>query len=281
MMRTSLNTATTRGKPLDDDIRLCGEVGFEGIEIDTGKIEEYTEAGGTVAELRELLDESGVECVGLMAFAFTPFSDNEEELERVRRWAPVCRDLGGGLLLAYIAEQPQAQMPRDEVIEQAAYAATSYAEVAHDFGLKVALEPIGGREFMGGPDDALAVVDEAGHPALGIMVDTFHYYKSAVEPERVAEIPAEQMLIVHINDAENLPRESLTDANRLYPGGGVLPLHGYLDALEQAGYDGFLSVEIFREEYWLDEHESIISNAKTALDQVLEGDRTLREEAQQ
>ena len=30
-MRTCLNTATTRGTPLIDDIRLCGEVGFEGI----------------------------------------------------------------------------------------------------------------------------------------------------------------------------------------------------------------------------------------------------------
>ena len=37
----------------------------------------------------------------------------------------------------------------------------------------------------------------------------------------------------------------------------------------QVGYDGFLSVEIFREEYWLDEHASIIRNAKTTLDAVI------------
>jgi len=275
-MRTCLNTATTRGKPLADDIRLCGEVGFEGIEIDTGKLDKYIEAGGTIEELRALLVQSDVECTGLMAFAFKPFGDHEEQLERIRRYCPVCRDLGGELLLAYIAEQPEPGMPRGEVIEQAGYAATGYAEAAHDFGLKVALEPIGGREFMGGPDDALEVVNAAGHPALGIMVDTFHYYKSGVTPETVAEIPVEQILIVHVNDAENLPAESLVDANRLYPGAGVLPLHGYLDALEQSGYRGFLSVEIFREEYWLDEHDSIIRNAKTALDGVL---RELQEDA--
>lgn len=273
-MRTCLNTATTRGKPLDDDIRLCGQVGFEGIEIDTGKLDEYAEAGGTIDQLRALLVQSGVECAGLMAFAFKPFGDHEEQLERIRRYGPVCRDLGGELLLAYIAEQPAPGMARDEVIEQAAHAAEGYAEAAHEFGLKVALEPIGGREFMGGPEDALEVVNAAGHPALGIMVDTFHYYKSGVAPERVAQIPVEQILIVHVNDAENLPEESLVDANRLYPGAGVLPLHGYLDALDRSGYRGFLSVEIFREEYWLDEHDSIITNAKTALDDVL---RALRE----
>ncbi|MFW6157004.1 MAG: sugar phosphate isomerase/epimerase family protein, partial [Armatimonadota bacterium] len=163
-MRTCLNTATTRGKPLADDVRLCGEVGFEGIEIDTGKLDEYAEEGGTIADLRALLNGSGVECAGLMAFAFTPFSDHEDQLEAIRRYGPVCRDLGGGLLLAYIAEQPGGEMPHREAVEQAAHAATSYAEAAHEFGLKVALEPIGGREFMGGPDDALAVVEQAGHP---------------------------------------------------------------------------------------------------------------------
>jgi len=278
-MRTCLNTATTRGKPLDDDIRLCGEVGFAGIEIDTGKLDEYSEAGGSIEQLRTLLVESGVECAGLMAFALKPFSDQEEELERLRIYAPVCRDLGGRILLTYIAEQPGPGLSHKDAIERAAYAAESFAEIAHRYNLKVALEPIGGREFMGGPDDALAVVDAAGHPALGIMVDTFHYYKSGVSPERVAKIDPDQILIVHINDAENLPTESLVDANRLYPGAGILPLHGYLDALEEAGYDGFLSVEIFREEYWLDKHASIIRNAKTALDEVLEEarERRLRE----
>ncbi|MGI5818349.1 MAG: sugar phosphate isomerase/epimerase family protein [Armatimonadota bacterium] len=268
-MRTCLNTATTRGKPLDDDIRLCGEVGFEGIEIDTGKLDEYARQGGTVADLRALLAESGVECVGLMAFAFAPFGEHEEELDRIRRYAPVCRDLGGTMLLTYIADQPEEGLAREVAIERAAWAATSYAEVAQEFGLKIALEPIGGREFMGGPDDALAVIEASGHPALGIMVDTFHYHKSGVAPERVAQLPADQILIVHINDAEDLPAGRLVDANRLYPGLGILPLHGYLDALEQAGWDGFLSVEIFREEYWLDEHENIVRNAKTALDRVL------------
>jgi 2-keto-myo-inositol isomerase len=272
-MRTCLNTATTRGKPLADDIRLCGEVGFEGIEIDTDKLDEYLEVGGTVAELRELLDECDVECAGLMACPFRPFGDHAQELERIRRYGPVCRDLGGGLLLAYIAERLEAGMSRDRAIERAGRAATDYTEAAHEFGLKVALEPIGGREFMGGPDDALAVVDAAGHPALGIMVDTFHYHKSAVPPERIGKIDAEQIFIVHINDAENLPRESLTDANRLYPGLGILPLHGYLNALREIGYEGFVSVEIFRAEYWLDDHRSIVENAKTHLDAVLRSSR--------
>jgi len=82
------------------------------------------------------------------------------------------------------------------------------------------------------------------------MMDTFHYYKSGISLEEIEAIPAEKLLLVHINDCEDLPREKLTDKNRLYLGLGVIPLKDILKILKKKGYSGFLSVEIFRDEYW-------------------------------
>jgi len=267
-MRTCLNTATTRGKPLAGDIRLCGEVGFEGVEIDTGKLDEFL-ADASVRDLRALLEDSGVACAGLMAFAFRPFGDRQEQIERIRRYGPICRALGGEVLLAFIAEPLPEGMSRAEAVSRAADAAGEYARATAESGCTLALEPIGRASFMGTPAEALAIVEAAGHPALGIMVDTFHSHKSGVGPDDVARLPGERLLIVHINDAEDLPAEQLTDAHRLYPGLGVLPLAGYLGALREVGYDGYLSVELFRPEYWADEHERIIRTAKQHLDGVL------------
>ncbi len=267
-MRTCLNTATTRGKPLADDIRLCGECGFAGIEIDTGKLDEFLADRG-VSELRALLDDCAVECAGLMAFAFRPFGDREEQLERIRRYAPICHDLGAEVLLSFIAEPLPEGLAREEAINRAAAATNAYADAAQAAGCRVALEPIGGASFMATPAEALVIVEAAGHPAAGVMVDTFHAWKSGVGPEDVAQLPGDRVLIVHINDAEDLPPEQATDAHRLYPGLGVLPLEGYLDALRGIGYDGFLSVELFRPEYWAEEHATIIRRAKEQLDAVL------------
>ncbi len=273
MMRTCLNTATTRGRPLADDIRLCGEVGFEGIEIDTGKLDEFLQ-DGTVADLRALLTDCGVECVGLMAFAFHPFSDAAgPQINRIVEYGPICRELGGEILLAYIADQPPAEVTYDGVILRAAEVAHHYAVAAQAFDLKLALEPIGGRKFMGGPRDALAVIEAADAPNLGLMVDTFHYFKSGVPAEAVAEIPRDRLLIVHINDAEDCPREELTDSHRLYPGLGVIPLTGYLQALDGVGYDGFLSVELFRPEYWQQEHARVVEDAYRHLREVMGAQR--------
>jgi 2-keto-myo-inositol isomerase len=49
---------------------------------------------------------------------------------------------------------------------------------------------------------------------------------------------------------EDLPKEAITDAKRLLPGEGVLPLAGICTGLTGIGFDGLCSVELFRPEYW-------------------------------
>ncbi len=257
-MRTCLNTATTRGYPIDDDIRYCGQYGFDGIEIDTDKLDEFL-AMHSVDELKNLLDEYGVVCAAMMAFPFYPFGDRGPALDKVRAYAPLCRTLGCSTLLCYISEPMPDGMDRAEAIEIAGAAAREYAEAAD--GLRIALEALGGAQFMRRPEEAQAVAEAAGHPNAGYMVDTFHGYKAGLTAGDIAALRHERLLIVHINDCEDLPREKLTDAHRLYTGLGIIPLVDYIWSLKGLAYDGFLSVEIFREEYWQDTHENIVRNA--------------------
>lgn len=267
-MKTCLNTVTTRGYALADDVRLCGKYGYQGIEIDFDKLDEFL-ASRPLENLRGLLAENCVACAGLMAIGFRPFSDHAQEVERIRQYAPLCRQLDSALILAFIAEGLPEGMSSPEAVDKAGVAARHYAEAAAPEGVKIALEPIGGSSFMSGPTEALAIVSKAEHPHLGIMMDTFHYYKSGITPDQVRQIPGEKLLIVHINDCEDRPRAELNDGHRMYPGLGVIPLADYLHALQEIGYEGFASVEIFREEYWQDTHENIMRNSKQHLDEVL------------
>lgn len=101
-------------------------------------------------------------------------------------------------------------------------------------------------------------------------MDTFHYYKSSVPLDEIRRLPREQLLIVHVNDCINLPREQLNDSHRVYPGHGVIPLVEEFRILKnEVGYKGFLSIEIFNRDYWADSPENVIHNAKSALDTVL------------
>jgi 2-keto-myo-inositol isomerase len=62
----------------------------------------------------------------------------------------------------------------------------------------------------------------------------------------------------------------LTDAHRLYPGDGAIPAVDILTALRRSGYDGVVSIEIFRPEYWEQDPRAVAATARQKALDVLE-----------
>ncbi len=268
-MRPCLNTATTGEYPLRATIDLLAKHGYEGIEIDTTRLGEDL-ADRPLQDLKAQLDGCGIEPAALMAFAFEPFGDHANEVERVRREGQAAARLGAPILLTYCACGLPEGVSEEEAFERAGEACAAYADAAAENGLAIALEPIGRAGFMPGPDEALRVAEASGRENVGIMMDTFHYYKSEVPMDRVRAVPPEKLLIVHVNDAPAGPPADLKDADRVYPGRGDMPLVEYLSILKhELGYDGFLSIELFNRSYWADTLETIVRQAKEGLDAVL------------
>ena len=78
-----------------------------------------------------------------------------------------------------------------------------------------------------------------------------------------------KLFIFQIDDAENLPRDQLTDAHRLLPGLGILPLKEIIAAFRRIGYDANASVEIFRPEYWERDPFELAREAKAAVERAI------------
>ena len=55
---------------------------------------------------------------------------------------------------------------------------------------------------------------------------------------------------VHIANILDIPKEKITDAEREYPFEGKLDLLPVLKLLQSKGYNDYLSVELFRKDYW-------------------------------
>jgi len=100
-------------------------------------------------------------------------------------------------------------------------------------------------------------------------MDTFHYYRAGAGDAEILAIPREKLFIVHVNDSEDRPVEALRDGHRLHVGRGILPLSRYMRLWQEIGYDGYLSAEIFREEYWAQPVEQVVRETKEALDRWL------------
>ena len=85
----------------------------------------------------------------------------------------------------------------------------------------------------------------------------------------IDSLDPKRLMIFHINDAEDLPSGQLTDAHRLLPGLGILPLKEIIAALRRIGYDANASVETFRPEYWERDPFELAREAKAATERVL------------
>ncbi len=106
----------------------------------------------------------------------------------------------------------------------------------------------------------------ANHPDAALLLDVFHIYKSGLGFAGLRLLSGPAMHVFHVNDyPADPPRETITDAHRVFPGDGVAPLASILRDLAAAGFRGALSLELFNREYWKKEPGWVV---KTGLEKT-------------
>jgi 2-keto-myo-inositol isomerase len=144
------------------------------------------------------------------------------------------------------------------------------ADIAEPYGIKI------GFEFLGEAGNSVQTLDHGSkivnlvnRESVGNVMDTYHFYAGGSSFEAIDDLDPKKLFIFHINDAEDLPKEQLNDSKRLYPGLGILPIGEIKQHLDGIGYDGPVSVEIFRPEYWQQDPFVVAKAAKDATEKVL------------
>jgi 2-keto-myo-inositol isomerase len=249
-MKICLNTVTVGpDHRLEAIIDEMGRWGYAGIEIEAARLASAL-GRASIDQVRDWLADQGIAAASLMAWGFRVDGDLSGVLDDIRRHGDHARSLGASTLLVFTGQAgPKDPAARPDFVRRAGEAAHAYAEAAGE-GVTISLEPIGGSDWLGTPEDALAIADASGHSRVGVMMDFFHYYKSSVPAPSVEAIPVDRLFIVHADDCEDRPLAELNDSHRVYPGEGILPLRARLSLLRRMGYRGHLSIELFNRAYW-------------------------------
>ena len=83
-----------------------------------------------------------------------------------------------------------------------------------------------------------------------VLIDPIHIHKGGGELRDIAELEEGSIGVVHVNDFNlAVPREQLTDRDRLFPGEGDADLVLFGEMVLRTGYRGFLSLELFIDDY--------------------------------
>lgn len=251
-LRISLNTSTIRGYklPVEQQIELCAEAGFDGIELWMSDVETYIKKGGNPEELNQQMRQHGLVLENMIAFSTWIADDAErraEGIKKMRQDMELTARLGGSYIAAPV--QGIATIEREKLPEYAdRYRAI--LETGDQTGVTPLIE-LWGAGALNQLSDTAAITIGTGHPKASMLLDFYHLYRGGNAFDSLWQINGRALPVFHINDyPDSLPRETLKDSDRIFPGDGACPFDTVLPLLYASGFKGGLSIELFNKTYW-------------------------------
>ncbi len=257
---------------LETDIRSAGAAGYDFVELRSNKLYEYLETH-TVGDLKVLLAEADVGVLSINTLEHITWRSDDDYAaikEECAKLSEISAVIGCPYVLAVPGSLRQGPKTEEETIGESVRVLNELADIAERYGVKI------GFEFLGEAGNSVQtldlgskIVELVGRESVGNVIDTYHFYAGGSSFEAIDRLDPEKLFILHINDAEDLPKDQLNDSKRLYPGLGILPIKEIKERLDKIGYQGPASVEIFRPEYWEQDPYEVAAKAKVAAEQVL------------
>lgn len=271
IMKLSFNGATTMKADLATDVRAAAAAGFEYLEILAAKLREYLKTN-SAKDLKKLFAEGGVKPLSINSIEHSTLRDalgHAQIRAECEELAAVAETIGCPYIVVVPGKLPPGISSYD-VIEKSVGVLRELASIAERHGVALAFEFLGQTDCsVQTLDLADEIVEKVNRRNIGLVIDSFHFHAGGSTIKMIDELDPKRLFIFHINDAEDLPSDRLTDAHRLLPGLGILPLKEMIAAFRRIGYDGVASVEIFRPEYWERDPFELAREAKAAMESVL------------
>jgi len=267
-MKPALAQVSTLEASFEDDVSEYAAGKCTAIEVWLGKLDAYLKTH-SADDLRKLLAENEV-TLPVASFQggllLSQGDARRQHWDDFGRRLAQLRELGiGTLVLAADVVGPLTQQDLERVQMSLGQAATQ----AGQHGIRLALEFQCRSTFINNLQTAAALVAETGSPYLGLCLDSFHYHNGPSKPEDLGYLTPENLFHVQLSDLSGVAREFASDADRILPGDGDVPLAPLLARLTEIGYRGYVSVELMNPQIWRVPPRSFGEIAMTALRKVL------------
>ncbi len=235
------------GGTLAEKLTAISAAGFDGIEIFENDLLFFD---GTATDVRRAAND-----LGLRMLLFQPFRDFEagprdrlaRNLDRAERKFDLMEQLGADMMLVCSSIAPDS-VDDDSI---AANDLHQLGERAARRGFRIAYEALAWGKNVKTYSHAWKIVQAANHPAVGLVVDSFHTLALDDDHKGIASIPGERIFFVQLADAPILKFDLLSWSRhfRCFPGQGALPVMDFVRSVMESGYSGPLSLEIFNDDF--------------------------------
>lgn len=226
------------------------KLGYQGIEIAPYTIAPSVNqvSAAERAELRKAAERIGIEICGIhwvligvegmyLNHPNTPVQNRTRQY--LRDLVDFCADIGGKIM---VVGSPKQRMVMQEVSSARAWAIATdtfrdAVKTAEDRGVTICIEPLAPTEtnFINTAYEAVEFARQFNSPAMKVILDVKAMCSEELSIPKIITESTPHFAHFHANDK-----------NLKGPGFGKVDFHPIATALKQSGYNGFVSVEVFK-----------------------------------
>jgi sugar phosphate isomerase/epimerase len=234
-----------------DRLAPARDAGFQGVSVQPMDVAAFFGDGHSPADLGRLVGDHGL---ALAEFDAVTTWDDDHDPPAEWGAAGTAMKAGTSENLVPLAAAVGARSISiveyygvDLGLDRAASAFARTCDLAAEHGLLVTLEflPWTGVPTLGA---AIDIVQAAGRGNGGVLVDSWHLFRSGATLADLAAMPGALLGYVQIDDAPSRGEDDMaeeTTHRRLVPGEGDLDLVGFVRTLGDLGYAGPIGVEVY------------------------------------
>lgn len=271
-----LNMSTIRGHKLGfvKELETASKAGFRAVEVWIETVQTYLKTGGTAAEARKVLKDTGITIENAIGFA--PWIVDDEAarakgLDQLKREMEMLAEVG----CKRVATPPiGAQTPNSLKIDlyKAAERYRAILEIGDKTGVVPQLELWGFSPNLSRLGEVMFVAIESGHPSARVLLDIYHLYKGGSGNAMLPLVGKSAIEVFHVNDyTADFTREKITDADRVFPGDGVAPIRDTLKIIKRTDMPIVVSLEVFNKKYYEQDAQSVANTAMTKMKAMVAG----------
>ena len=246
LSRLSLNQITTEKHSLQETVEACASEGVGWLGAWRHKIEPADAAA-------KVIHDAGLRVSSLCRGGFFPAAtagERQKCLQDNLRAIDEAAELGTDLLVLVCGPAPDRDL--DSARAMVAEGLSQIVDHARQCGVRLGIEPL--HPMYAAERSVVVTLQQANDlacqfdaAAVGVVVDVYHVWW---DPQVYAEIAraGRRIFGFHVSDWM-VPTTSLLMSRGLM-GQGVIDIQRLRHAVEAAGYDGPIEVEIFNDEIW-------------------------------
>ena len=228
-------------------IEAADAAGYELLELWAPTVTDFLDAGHTVSEIEAKFKSVSIRPNSLVSVDDIELPEGPKRkpvVEFCRRLCGIGQVLGCGYV-QMVSGVAHAGMPWTTIRKETARGLRELADIAAEYGLVVSYEPLAWR-LVRTVNQGLEVIQEAGRPNIGLLVDGFHAFAGGDDLEAIRALDPKIISNFHLGDAGPRKRAEWSDDDRtVMPGDGIVPLKEITGAVLDTGYDGLVSDEVF------------------------------------